>query len=97
MTATLRKKTWLFREWSVVTSAGEQTVSYDGRRYGYEFVRVNGSVVIKTRSWVWFIPKFEFQIGDIPARVDVRVWPWFALRAIRLQVADEICYSEGGT
>jgi hypothetical protein len=95
MKAALRKKRWLFREWIVTTPVGEQTVCYSGRRYGYEFVQVNGEVAVKTRSWVWFVPKFEFKIGDTPARVDVRVWPWFTIRAIRLQVADEICYSEG--
>ncbi len=95
MTATLRKKGWLFREWSVTTPAGEHTVSYSGRRYGYEFVQVNGEVAAKTRSWVWFIPKFEFKVGDIPARVDVRVWPWLTLRAVRLQIAYEVCYNEG--
>ena len=95
MTATLRKRGWLFREWSVTTPAGEHTVSYDGRRYGFEFVLVDGTVAVKTRSWFWFIPKFEFQMGDLPARVDVRVWPWFTLRAIRFRIAEEVCYSEG--
>ena len=79
----------------MTTESGEHTVSYDGRRYGYEFVRVDGTIVVMTRSWFWFVPKFEFKIGDIPAKVDVRVWPWFALRAARLQIADEVCYSQG--
>ncbi len=95
MNATLRKKTWLFREWSVTTPGGDYTVAYSGQRYGYEFVKVNGEVAAKTISWIWFVPKFEFKIADLPARVDVRVWPWFTLRAIRLRVGDEVCYSEG--
>lgn len=93
--ATLRKQAWLFREWNLMTPTGEHTVAYDGRRYGYEFVRVDGEVAAKSRSWIWFIPKFEFTIGDTPVRVDVRVWPWFTLRAIRLHIADQVCYTEG--
>src|SRR3954464_7035302 len=95
MTATLRKKTWLLREWNVTTPAGDYRVSYSGRRYGYEFVQVNGKVAVKTRSWIWFVPSFQFKIADFPASVDVRVWPWFTLRAIRLRVGDEVCYTEG--
>ena len=94
-TTTLRRRSWLFREWSVVTLSGEHTVSYDGRGCGYECVRVDGEIVAKTISWLWFVPKFEFKIGDLPARIDVRVWPWLALKAIRLHIAGEAGYAEG--
>jgi hypothetical protein len=95
MIAKLRKQGWLYREWTVSVPSGEHTVSYDGRRYGFEFVSVDGEIAAKTLSWIWFVPKFEFKIGDLPARVDVRVWPWFTLRAIRLHIAGEVYYSEG--
>ena len=95
MTATLRQKKWLLREWDVTTPAGEFIVRYSGRGHGYESIAVNGAVVAKIRSPIWFIPKFEFNLGDLPASVEVRVWPWLLLRAVRLRVAEQTCYSEG--
>jgi hypothetical protein len=95
MTALLRKKKWLLREWEVTTPGGVFVVTYSGRSYGYESVRFDGAVVARTESSWWFVPRFEFQLGQSPASVEVRVWPWFILRAIRLRVADEVCYSEG--
>lgn len=95
MTATLRKKKWLFREWEVTTPSGSFIVTYSGRSYGYESVQVNGKVAARTMSWIWFVPKFEFMLADFTATVDVRVGPWFTLRAIRLRVGDEVCYNEG--
>ena len=95
MTATLRQKKWLLREWEVATPSGAFVVRYSGRGQGYESVAVDGLVVVKSKSFAWFVPKFEFQLGECPASVEVRVWPWFVLRAIRLRVAEEVCYSEG--
>lgn len=95
MNAKLRKRGWLFREWVVTTPAGDYTVSYSGGGYGYESVRVNGAVAVKTRSLIWFVPRFEFKIADLPAKVEVRVRPWLTIGAIRLHVGDEVCYSEG--
>jgi hypothetical protein len=95
MTAKLRKKKWLFREWEVTMPSGDFTVIYSGLGIGHESVRVNGEVAVMTTSWIWFVPTFEFNIAGMPARVDVRVWPWFTLRSIRLQIGSEVCYSEG--
>ena len=95
MTATLRRKKWLLREWDVTTPAGTFVVTYSGRGQAYESVAVNGKVVVKTRSSVWFVPRFDFQLGLLPASVEVRVWPWLLLRAVRMCIADEVCYSEG--
>jgi hypothetical protein len=95
MTATLRKKKWLLREWDVTTPAGKFMVTYSGRGQAYESVAVDGAIVAKTRSSLWFVPRFDFQLGPLPASVEVRVWPWLVLRAIRLRIADEVCYSEG--
>jgi hypothetical protein len=83
------------REWEVTTPAGAFVVTYSGRGLGYESVRVNGEFAAKKRSVVWFVPRFEFTLADRQAIVEVRVWPWFALRAIRLRVGEEVCYTEG--
>jgi hypothetical protein len=95
MTAILRWKNNLLREWEVTTPTAVFLVTYSGHGLGYESVRVNGVVVAKKISLFWYVPRFEFRLADIPATVEVRVWPWFVLRAIRLRVGDEVCYTEG--
>lgn len=95
MTARLRQKKWLLREWNVTTPTGEYVVTYSGRGHGYESVAVDGVVVAKTKSVAWFTPTFEFQLGGLPASIEVRVWPWLALRKVRLRIAEETCYKEG--
>lgn len=95
MKAKLCRKSWLFREWEVSTPAGDFCVSYDGRGHGFEAVLVDGVTAVKTRSVLWYVPRFDFTVGGLPAMIEVRVWPWLTLRAIRLIVGNEICYTEG--
>jgi hypothetical protein len=95
LSATLRVKKWLLREWDVTTPDGKFVVAYSGRGQAFESVAVDGIVVAKTRSSVWFVPRFDFHLGLLPASIEVRVWPWLVLRAICLRVADKVCYNEG--
>jgi hypothetical protein len=95
MTAKLSRQGWLFREWEVSTPAGDFSVSYSGRGYGFESVWVDGVIVAKTKSVLWYVPRFDFTVGGLPATIEIRVWPWLTLRAIRLRVGDQICYTEG--
>jgi len=85
----------LFREWIVSTPAGAFRVTYYGHGFGFESVSVDGVVAVRTRSLIWYVSKFNFRVGGLPATVEVRVWPWLTLRGIRLHIADEVCYSEG--
>ena len=78
-----------------MTPVGTFVITYSGRGQGYESVVVNGVVVAKTRSSAWFVPRFDFPLGPLPASVEVRVWPWLVLRAVRLRIANEVCYAEG--
>jgi hypothetical protein len=65
------------------------------RRRRFQSVRVDGIIVVKTRPVFWYVPRFDFSLGGLPATVEVRVWPWLTLRAIRLEVGGEVCYTEG--
>jgi hypothetical protein len=96
MSCKLTRKALLYRSWQVVTEEGWFTVEYDGRGMGYESVRVDGSEAVRTPSYSWFVPRFEFTVGSLPARVEVRVWPWLSMRAIRLYVNNRPVYAEGG-
>ena len=95
MNAKLSRKRWLFREWEVSLPTGVFRITYSGHGSGFESVWVDGVIAVKTRSIFWYVPRFDFRIGGLPATVEVRVWPWLTLRAIRLRVGDEVCYAEG--
>lgn len=85
----------MFRQWDVALPAGNFRVAYSGRGQGYESVSVDGVLVAKTRSVFWYVPRFEFTIGGLLALVEIRVWPWLMLRAIRLSIGGGIFYTEG--
>lgn len=93
--AKLITKRWLSRCFEVSTLSGVQEVAYHGRELGYECVLVNGNVVSKKNSYLWYVPEFQFQIGDLPATIKVRVWPWFAIRSFTLEIAGKVVYQEG--
>jgi hypothetical protein len=33
--------------------------------------------------------------GDVAGLVEIRVWPWLALRGFRVTIADRVVYTEG--
>jgi hypothetical protein len=95
MAAPLRRS-WM-RRVILVPGKVQSVVDYDARRFGYEFVLVNGQVAAEYRN-VWeSATRFDFVIpspeGDIPARIDVRLDAW--VLAFRLAVDGHIVYWEG--
>lgn len=96
MQAQLVKRSWLLRRFEVSDGAKTHVVEYFGRGIGWERVRVDGVDVSGGRSVWWFIPEFSFQVGDLPARITVRVGPWLTIRSFRLEVEGIALYTEGG-
>jgi hypothetical protein len=94
MSARLIRGGWLLRGVEVSMFDGVHFVEYNGRGFGYEQVSVDG-VVIRKRSWYWFVPRFEFWLGGHPGVVEVRVWPWLSFRSLVLRVGDRVVYAEG--
>ena len=94
MRAILVRREWLLRTLKVELPGGTHFVEYDGAGLGYEQVSVDGNIVIRG-SHRWYVPRFEFELGGRPAAVEVRVWPWFALRSFALLVNDHLIYAEG--
>src|SRR5262249_36995132 len=92
--ARLIGKRWLYREFDVHTSRGGYNVVYYGRGWGYECVLVNGEVVDKKNSYFWYVQEFRFKIGNLPAIIKVKVWPWFVLRSFVLEVGGKEVYHE---
>jgi hypothetical protein len=94
MSAKLICRRWLYRLVEIVLPDGRHVVEYNGKGIGYEQVMVDFRV-IRAPSWYWFVPRFDFEVGGLPARLEVRVWPWLLLRSFVLRVGDEIVYAEG--
>jgi hypothetical protein len=89
----LIRRGWLKRTIIVTLPDGHHIVEYDGTGLGYEQVWVDGDVIRK-RSLVWFVPRFDFKLGDWHSVIEVRVWPWLLLRSLVLLVGDQVIYSE---
>lgn len=87
-------RSWLRRSFEVVTPKAVFVVDYHGRGVGWEGVAVDGRFVSGGRSVPWFIPRFEFALGESSGRIEVRVWPWLALRSFALFVDGELLYQE---
>ena len=94
----LIESTWL-RRLIRLRQPIDVNIEYNGRGIGSEAVLVNGLVVSRRTSLLWFTPRFEFVIdspeGPIAAAVEVRVWPWLQIRKIRFTVQGDCVYSEG--
>jgi hypothetical protein len=84
MRACVREQSWLKVVVELECEPGSFLIEYNGRGLGYESVLVNGRLAVRTRSWLWFAPRLEFQLVALPAAIEVRVWPWFAMRSLEL-------------
>ena len=91
----LRGRGLLLRTFDVRTPPGTHLVTYDGRGMGYESVLIDGVPAARVTSLLWFVPRFEFHVDGLPAVLQVRVWPWLAMRAVRLEIAGRVGYIEG--
>jgi hypothetical protein len=94
MTIDCVKKSWLRRIFNVEIDGQTYQLEYYGRGGGYEHVILNGLVVAGGRSWLWYIPHFEFAIEEKLCILKVRVWPWMRLRSLSIEIDGEIVHTE---
>jgi hypothetical protein len=95
MHATLLCRSWLKRVLRVKTSEGNYEVAYNGRGgWNGEAVYIDGQLAAHNPR-LWFGPVLVFPLGHQLAAVEIRVWPWFAIRSFHLLVEDVILYGEG--
>lgn len=75
----------------------EATVEFHGRSM-HDRVLLNGQVVAQRVSWWRITPRLEFVVatdaGPCQGRVELRVWPWLALRRFRVIIANHVVYAE---
>ncbi len=92
--ANLIEKKWLWRSFHVVTNDGVFEVVYNGKGTGYEEVTVNGEVACRLPSLVWYVPKFDFNIGGANAQINVKVSSLLQINSFSLSVGETEIYSE---
>jgi hypothetical protein len=61
---------------------------------GYEEILVDGKTAKRTISIFWYVPRFEFIIGNQTAVVNVGVSPLLKIKKFDLEIEGETVYSE---
>ena len=92
--ANLIEKKWLWRSFHVVTGDGVYEVAYNGKGTGYEEVSVDGEVVCRLQSLLWYQPQFDFTIGGADAQINVKVSALLQIVEFKLIVGGAEIYSE---
>jgi hypothetical protein len=93
--ARLVRSGWLRRTIEFTLPDGPHVLEYSGRGV-WDWISVDG-VVIRTFPWFWFVPRFDFRVGQWEGRpgvVEVRFWPWLCLRSVVVRVDDRVVYAE---
>jgi len=92
--ANLIEKRRLVREFNVITSEGVFEVIYDGTGIGYEEIIVHNQTASRKKSYLWYVPEFEFYIGKLSAKVEVGVSVLLKINRFNLTISGENVYSE---
>ncbi len=95
--ATLVGRGLLYRR-LVVEAPLEITLEFNGRSLA-DRVLVNQRVVARRTSWWRIAPRLAFTLPVgaelVNGLVEIRVWPWLALRGFRVTIAERVVYAEG--
>ncbi len=95
--ATLVARGMLLRR-LVLEAPVELTLEFNGRSL-FDRVLINGRPVARRISWWRITPRLDFALSvgseQVTGCVEVRVWPWLALRGFRVTIADRVVYTEG--
>lgn len=92
--ANLIEKHRLSRKFNVITPEGVFEVIYNGEGMGYEEIIVDNQIASRMKSYLWYVPRFEFFIGSSPAIVEVSVSNWHKIVHFTVVIANETVYTE---
>ena len=92
--ANLIEKHRLSRRFNVITPEGVFELVYNGEGMGYEEIIIDNKIASRIKSYVWYVPKFEFFIGSLPAKVEVSVSGWLKISCFSIIINNETVYTE---
>lgn len=93
LAARLLLRAWLKRRIEVLLPTGPMIVEYSGRSPS-DAVWVDGRLAASRYAWWWFVPHFDFRLGNLPATIDVEVAWNLRIRRFELRVDGRLIYAE---
>lgn len=88
------QKRWLYRKIEISSPVGTFELIYNGHGLGYEEILVNGEIAVRKSSFFWYVPKFEFNLGNFQAEVEVEVSYSFQIKHFNLEIDGYDVYFE---
>jgi hypothetical protein len=89
------KATRLTRSLEITIDGRRSFIKYFGNGSGFEAILVNNELACKKRGIIWFVPRFEFNVDEHMAVLEVRVGLLFKIRSVRLSIDGLKVYEEG--
>ena len=89
------KHGWLQRTIKIEHEDKSVIIHYTGLTLNLGSVLVNGNCVRSQRSRIWFNSKFDFDIRGEHYSLEVRIWPWLAVRSFSLANFNGQVFLEG--
>lgn len=88
------EKKWLYRKFLLNIGNSSYSLEYSGWGMGYELVILDGKAIAGGISSPWFIPSFPFNVDEHKVLLNIRVWPWFAIKSLNILIDGQNVYSE---
>lgn len=75
--------------------SGSVLLRYSGRDIGRESVSINDDDPVSHSSYFWYVPTFEIEHDSGSYIIEIRIWPWLALRSMTVTLDKNMVYTEG--
>ncbi len=73
---------WLERTIEIELIDRSVRITYSGRTFGFGSAFIDEAPLAASRSRFWFAPKFETFLDGNHYEIEIRVWPWLAVRSL---------------
>ena len=70
-------------------------IDYSGRTFKFGSAYIDGVPLEADKSTFWFTPKFETLLDGNRYEIEIRVWPWLAVRSFSVSVNEKRVFLEG--
>jgi len=86
---------WLKRTIEIELIDRGVRIDYSGRTFSFGSACIDGVPLTAGRSRFWFTPKFEAFLDGNHYEIEIRVWPWLAVRSLSVSVDEKRVFLEG--